>query len=113
MADKIKRIPTAKVSELWKREHPRAKQPSIRAYYASKQELNRVADQSQRGQGGFEQNTKSEYGQHNAISSQTHTIKGLNYKSGKTHVVMIHKESTRRTNNYLNHELEHVFHNRR
>ena len=109
----MRKIPASKVTELWNQQHPRTKQPSIRAYYASNQELNRITDQSQKGQRGFEQNTKNEYGKHNAISSKTHDVKGLNYKSGKTHVVMIHKESARSTNYFLNHELDHVFQHRR
>jgi hypothetical protein len=108
-----KPIPQKRLSELWHKQHPRTKQPQVRAYITTKQDLNKVASDSLKGRNNLEQNTRGEYGKHNAISPETHNIKGLVIDRGKTKVVLIERGTKRNTTHILKHELNHIYQQRR
>ena len=107
-----KQIPASRVSELWKKEHPRTKQPPTKAYVTTKQDLNKVTSDSLRGRRNLEQNTRGEYGKRNAISPETHNVKGL-IIHGKPNVILVERGTKRSTTHILKHELNHVFEQRK
>jgi sucrose-6-phosphate hydrolase SacC (GH32 family) len=107
-----KQIPNSRVSEIWQREHPRTKQPPIKAYVTTRQELNKVTNDSLKGRRFMEQNTRGEYGKHNAVSPETHNVRGL-IMSGRTNVILVERGTKRNTTHILKHELNHVFEQRK
>ena len=108
-----KRIPNKVVSDTWSKLHPRTKQPPVQAFVTSKRELNRVTTNSLKGKQGLEQNTKKEYGKHNAISSETHNVKGLIIHGKHKNTILIERGTKRNTTHILKHELNHVYEQRR
>ena len=107
-----KPIPSSRVSELWQREHPRTKQPPIKAYITTNQDLNKVTSDSLKGHRNLEQNTRVEYGKRNAISPETHNVKGL-IIHGKLNIILVERGTKQSTIHILKHELNHVFEERR
>lgn len=100
------KIANSHVSEMWKSIHPQAKQPPIKAYYVNKADLNKIADQSHSGKGNLYQ-TKHEYG--TLVTSKNSNIRGVHYKHGREHVILVKKQGTQaKTNRVIKHELGHI-----
>ena len=106
-------ISSDRISELWQSEHPRTKQPPIKAYVTTKQDLNRITSSSLKGRGNLEQNTRGEYGRRNAVSPETHNVRGLVVHGNKTNVILVERGTKRSTTHILKHELNHIFEQRK
>jgi hypothetical protein len=100
------KIPNERITDLWSATYPKRNQPPIKAYYAGKKELNAIAESSKQGRGKYYQ-TRQEYGK--KIDPKSADIKGAHYKQGKSHIILVRRQTTKtKTNNVIKHELKHI-----